>query len=800
VEAIVSDCLLIHLHNAVTITRRRLLQAGAVAAAGLSAGHPLAGPMPPPRLVCGEGATPQELWAARDAANLLGRALGAEVAANQGARPRPMDWLVGCPETTSWLRRNPDRQCTLDQPGAFRLQVPAGRRAPSVVVAGRDPEGARRGLYRLLEELGFGFFRDGERLPEGGAQLPGSPHDDLQSAPAFQLRGEMLWNRYLGPRRYCPAAWGTAHWERALLHAARAGHNTIEFYPPLAHVYALALPELSRAPAGALWTAGATHELARASLARGRDLGLRFMVALEYGVFPGEVAAAFPGLSWRGGFLCASQPELKDITRRCWSTLLDEFGSDGLFAIRHRGEEGQSYSNPCQDITKAEGYRQGIALLRELEPEATVTVWTWAESPQLFDQLPDHVRAFHVRHGLGGVFDDRGRGREQADGRPPLAPGRRWWSGPFTVFGGNEVALRTGWSDPTVLAADARAAAGDPDCEAYLQWPEWADCSPLVSEVIARLARDPGAFDPAAAVEEYARCRHGSLAEPWLSATRPLLEAGNARFMKLPSRRALVPWWLSPGEHRCLEGVRQGVAAMMDALHPHSPTPAFERDLSDLLCWALARQASVLELAAWLSRRDGSLGRCEAYLDGAEDCWSALHQLLAVQPELSLVETACAAAAEAPLSLAAVDHLWELGCDFYGGYPLVLGPEAVELVYLPQHRAFAELLRQEAANGGVTELEQPGWFWNDFPDPAWEAGVRLLPRSDAAIFEAEVRGRLQRAIVDGSAARGAPSWADLAAGRCPPHQLRAIDRDVLEAATGTLLSTRLPDPLTAPPA
>ena len=56
---------------------------------------------------------------------------------------------------------------------------------------------------------------------------------------------------------------------------------------------------------------------------------------------------------------------------------------------------------------------QAYDVLRELDPEATITVWTWAEDvPELFGALPGDVRAAHIRHGMGGMFDDIGAGRE----------------------------------------------------------------------------------------------------------------------------------------------------------------------------------------------------------------------------------------------------------------------------------------------------------------------------------------------------------------------------------------------------
>ena len=83
--------------------------------------------------------------------------------------------------------------------------------------------------------------------------------------------------------------------------------------------------------------------------------------------------------------------------------------------------------------------------MEEVDPEARMTVWTWGERiPDLFEEFPANVRAVHIRHGMANVFGDRGEGREQNDGAADLPPERKWLSGQFTVFGGNETLLQTG--------------------------------------------------------------------------------------------------------------------------------------------------------------------------------------------------------------------------------------------------------------------------------------------------------------------------------------------------------------------
>jgi hypothetical protein len=680
------------------------------------------------RLVYDADAGEIERTALADAASLLERAIGVPVPIVSELAPSgDLDVLVSTEGSAS-------------KPGGFRIS----REGSRLVVSGFDPEGARNGLYRLLEHLGFAFFRDGETIPA----LVGPAHLDLDASeePSFALRGDMIWDNYLGPRRFCAAMWGDDDWERALLYLARNRMNFLEFYPPLEHSMSLAFPEARRLSQGAVWKAEVKHQLAKKVLARGRALGIRFMYVLSYGAFPEPVRALFPCLEWRNGFLCAHQPELPELTEKVWRRVVEGFGTDGWYAIRHRGEEEQPYGDPCRSVTKKEGYLQAFAVLSKIDPEASATVWTWGEKvPDLFEGFPENVRAVHVRHGMANVFGDRGEGREQRDGAPSLEGGRRWLSAQFTVFGGNEALLQTGWSDASTLAQDAESARADGRCEGFFQWPEWSDTSPWLSHAIARIAWDPeglGELEPA--LSEYARARHGERAERYLAGFLPLLKDGNARFMNPPRKRLLVPYFLAPESLKLLEEARAGARTMMEALKGASKL--YERDFVDLLAWVGLRQAQVFEAAAYLAHLD--LDR-ESSADAgrkAEATWNGLRDVLSQSPELSLVSSTRGLSQVGELSTAVIDSLWTLGCDFYNGYPLVLSPEAIELVYLPQLAALRKRIESAAQSSLVCTLDEPGWFWHDFPDRRWADSVRRLPSEDASRLEEEMKSRLRAAV------------------------------------------------------
>jgi hypothetical protein len=683
------------------------------------------------RLVRSTSAGPIELAALDDAAKLLARAVGRAVPiVDDGGPEGALDLVV----TT--------RGSSAARAGSFRIAWDRGR----LVVTGEDAEGARNGLYCLLERLGFGFFRDGETVPVLSGPAGLDVATELAEAPAFALRGDMIWNNYLGPRRLCAGMWDESEWERALVYLARSRMNFLEFYPPLEGILARVLPEARRLSEGRVWKSGVELDLAKRVLARGRALGIRFMYVLTYGAFPEPVRALFPHLEWRNGFLCAQEPELQELTERVWGRLVEELSTDHWYAVRHRGEEDQAYGDPCRSVTKKEGFLQAFSVLAKVDPEAAITVWTWGEKlPDLFEGFPANVRAAHIRHGMAGVFGDRGEGREQVDGPPPLPQGTKWISGQFTVFSGNETLLQTAWSDAPSLSRDASASRRNPSCEGYFQWPEWSASSPWLSHAIGRISWSPESLERLEpALSSYAHDRHRERAGAFLAGFLPLLRAGNAKLTYPPRKRLLVPYFLAPESLVLLGDTRTGVRVMADSLE--GAPAVFHRDLLDLLTWTALRQAQTFEVEAYLRHVEDDRAGSEQALAVAEETWTSLASVLGQVPELSIVASARRLSKVGELSDRAEDSLFTLACDFYNGYPLVLSPEAIDLVYLPQLEALRSALESASTQGKKAALDEPGWFWHDFPDRGWADAVRRLPSEDAARFENEMRTRLRDAL------------------------------------------------------
>ena len=688
--------------------------------------------------------------------------------------------------------------------GEGGYQLSAGEQGgPSVVIIGVDIEGARNGIYRWLETLGFGFFIDGETIPESLPAALGVTTTPLQEAPRFKLRGEMFWNCYLGPRQFNVSAWGLAEWERALLFLVRKRMNFIEFYPPQGHLTAQAFPEAPHLQEKT-WRAREVFELTRAVLKRGRQLGITFMYVLTYGRFPEEVRTAHKELEWAGDFLCAHQPELKTLTARMLKVLIDELGTDHMYAIRHRGEEGQSYSNPCSTTTKAAGMIQALEVLEKIDPGCRVTVWTWSEDvPKLFAALPDRVEAVHIRHGMGKIFTSSPEGREQSYGSAADMPTpRKWLSAQFTVFGGHETLLQTAWSDPRALAKDARACAKDPLCGGFFQWPEWAATSPWLSQIISELGWDPVQFESADALHRYARQRHGvgEKRDAFLRAFTVLIKAGNASFMATPSKRLLVPYLLERNQHGLLLALKTELRGMVKVMGEAPESPLFDRDVIDLALLVGVKLAHSWEVAGCVCFANDNREGAQDAANEALRTWDELEAMLEEVPSRSLAQTVGAMASEGPL-----DNLLEsfiADTFFYKGYPLVWSPEGIRGAYRPQCLALLKEFKTAAdAQALPTFSRDAKWFWRDFPDSSWTEGVRLMPDIDQENFKKMLTSELAAAIkVNQSLDRPASLKASrLARGEISPATLMVRDRKRVIKSAGLIATQPLPPMLEKAP-
>ena len=261
----------------------------------------------------------------------------------------------------------------------------------------------------------------------------------------------------------------------------------------------------------------------------------------------------------------------------------------------------------------------------------------------------------------------------------------------------------------------------------------------------------------------------------------------------------MVPYFLAPESLALLQSVRSGAKKMAAGLSTGSPSPRFDRDFVDLCTWIAIRQAHTYEAAAWVRHQAHEDASATAALDAASLTWQTLHELLATIPELSILDAAREAARTGELSDRFIDSFWANGCDFYGGYPLVTSPEAIELVYLPQLARLRQSMTQ-AERAERLSLEPPGWFWHDFPNPAWADAVRRMPSEDAGAFELAMRERLIAVRSARAGVSGPPrAVAHLAQRRISPAEPSTISRQVAGWFVDRSLFIPLPSPLAEPP-
>jgi hypothetical protein len=270
----------------------------------------------------------------------------------------------------------------------------------------------------------------------------------------------------------------------------------------------------------------------------------------------------------------------------------------------------------------------------------------------------------------------------------------------------------------------------------------------------------------------------------------PLVRAGNARITSTPRKRLIVPFFLTHSELSLLDDVRDATRDLSRRLDVASST-LLDRDFVDLCRWVGSRQSTVLETAAYLAHCDGRHDQAAALVTAAESTWRALQDLLATVPELSIVGGVSSAVRSGSLSPRVVQSFWTNACDFYGGYPLVLSPEAIELVYLEQLAAFRAELKSAADTGSPAALREPGWFWHDFPEKRWADVVRRLPSEDATNFEHEMTKRLRSAAAEGISA-GIVS-------QVPPSGPSRLDPDAATRFATACLSLMLPPPISFVP-
>jgi hypothetical protein len=114
-----------------------------------------------------------------------------------------------------------------------------------LVVAGSTPRAVQYGVYGLLEDLGIGFYLDGERVPTG-LKLKRLPRLHESRSPLLGVRGTLLRDTYF----VGPAAWSFADYKQYIDRLAELRINFLAFYASVDGPFVddLPLPDTSKGP------------------------------------------------------------------------------------------------------------------------------------------------------------------------------------------------------------------------------------------------------------------------------------------------------------------------------------------------------------------------------------------------------------------------------------------------------------------------------------------------------------------------------------------------------------------------
>jgi len=257
-----------------------------------------------------------------------------------------------------------------------------------VVLTGRTIQGASHAAYSFLEnEIGVGFFIDGDRIPRPAAV--DLRRLDRAEIPAVPLRGIFYHYIWKHPHANNWRLWSWEGWKGALDWMRRARFNVL----PLFHdeggylwgdVIFKAFPELekndktlSQFVVDPTWRSELNQKIFRYA----RESGIQVAYNLFYSQVPEFFADFHPELKYhalnmRNLGISARQPECRAIMRRYWRAILDTHGIDDshvYIVCSYAHEKPLPAYYPNRNIPT----RQAVELVRELDPKARIFIETW---------------------------------------------------------------------------------------------------------------------------------------------------------------------------------------------------------------------------------------------------------------------------------------------------------------------------------------------------------------------------------------------------------------------------------------
>lgn len=389
-------------------------------------------------LLPGRSTTEEDL-AFADLADLLSRATGVQVRPHLSAHlggVRPAI-VVGRAGESPLVRSLCMGECMHDiedlAPDEILVHAVPDSDPPAVVVTGGSSRAAVDAIYVLLEEvLGFGFFPEGERIPNLRQWVPGPLH--LRLRPAMRERLFLTHPFWAAPWRYCSRLWDANEWEALILWLRRKRFTGLVcFHDEGSHLWGKAaciwpLPKAKGRDAlrGFVMPPDQRTALNTRVFHLARSRGISIVYKLMYSVLPDVYAETRPDLPFHpqrtdSVAICAASPECPRAMRTFWERIL----------ALHRPEEKQMYivcpyqhrEHVCEHVhDRTVPALDAIEIIRSLDADARIYIETpcgpdreanlreWSE---LRECLPSGVGAVDWSSGLkepepGSEFDGFG--------------------------------------------------------------------------------------------------------------------------------------------------------------------------------------------------------------------------------------------------------------------------------------------------------------------------------------------------------------------------------------------------------
>ena len=268
------------------------------------------------------------------------------------------------------------------------MKVASMEGRPLIVLTGHTAAGASHAVYSFLEnELGIGFFIDGDRIPQPEKII--LQETERREIPAASIRGIFYHPTWQHPHANSWRLWSWERWQKALDWMRRKRFNVL----PLMHdsggylwgdVIFREFPELKindrtlkHFVVDPVWRRKLNQKIFDYS----RKSGLSIAYNLFYTQVPEFFAEFHPELKYhplnmQNVGISAAQPENREIMKRYWGAILNTYGVDDshlyfVCSYQHERSLPPEYDN--RNATTIEAYE----LLKELDPKARVYIETW---------------------------------------------------------------------------------------------------------------------------------------------------------------------------------------------------------------------------------------------------------------------------------------------------------------------------------------------------------------------------------------------------------------------------------------